>query len=417
MFKKNETYSKIIHKAKKVIGPFILSRRSVFGWAVLCSVLAASLILSGSCVCYAVSVGGNSVGQAVTHGEFVTAVENAEKQATEILGRECTLSDAVSVSANIGIGGQSADELTQALLETVDGIEQKYAVTVDGEPVGALADEAALNAILDAILDSYSTPDTVRAYFRQDVSVEYMFVSEELVSTPAEIARLLSPDNKTSPFSLSVITEDKTETPEAIPFKTEYVCDAERYTDDRTVLNNGIDGIKSVETVTTYENGRKLSSYVSGETVLRDAISERIRVGTKSGSRTDSKGFYIMPADAPISSYYGYRSVSVGSSFHKGIDLDGDTGDNIWAADGGEVIMAERYYGYGLMVQVLHDNGDITYYAHLSEILVSVGDRVAQGDILGLMGMTGTASGDHLHFEVHPGGGEAADPMDYLGTK
>lgn len=414
MFRKSKNSHSFKHAIKKVFGSFMLNRRSVFGWAAFCTALAAALALSSTCVCYAVSIDGTSVGRAVTRSELVQAVETAEKQASEILGRECSLSEAVTVTADIGTDGQSVDELAAVLLANVDGIERKCAVVLDGEPVGALAGEDALTAILDAILDSYSDPNTVYAGFKQDVEIKYMFVSEELPDTPGEIARMLSPDNDDSEFSLTVVTSDETESVETVPHDIAYIYDEEKYSDESETLTEGVDGLKTVTTVTEYENGQAVSSVTAKETVIREPVTERICVGAIPGSRTDSTGGYIMPADAPISSYYGPRNVTVGSSFHKGIDLDGDTGDDVWAADGGEVIMAESYYGYGLLVQVLHDNGDITYYAHISEILVSVGDRVAQGDTLGLMGMTGTASGSHLHFEIRPGGGEPVDPMKYL---
>ena len=66
------------------------------------------------------------------------------------------------------------------------------------------------------------------------------------------------------------------------------------------------------------------------------------------------------------------------------------------------------------MVKIQHENGDVTYYAHCSELLVEEGDAVAQGDVIARMGASGVASGTHCHFELHPGGGDAADPMDYL---
>ena len=414
MFKKNKTGNEFKHYIKKFSGSFRLNRNSVIGWSVFCMSLAVAIVLSSTFVCYAVSIDGHSVGQAVSRNELLTAVETAQKQASEILGRDYTFYDAVTVTAGIGTEGQSADELTHVLLENVDGIEQKYAVLVDGEPVGALASEDALTAILDAILDSYSTPNTVYAGFEQIVDINYMFVSDDLPGTPSEIAKLLSPDNEASDCRLTVVSTEETEAIEKIPYETEYTYDEEKYSDEVTVISEGMDGLKSVRTVTRYKNGREISSEISGEDIIRDSITEQICAGAIPGSRTDSKGEYIMPADALISSYYGPRNVSIGSSFHRGIDLDGDTGDDVWAADGGEVIMAEPYYGYGLLVQILHDNGDITYYAHLSEILVTVGDKVAQGDVVGLMGMTGTASGSHLHFEIRPCGGEPVDPMIYL---
>jgi murein DD-endopeptidase MepM/ murein hydrolase activator NlpD len=117
-----------------------------------------------------------------------------------------------------------------------------------------------------------------------------------------------------------------------------------------------------------------------------------------------------------LTSDYGYRSVAVGSSNHKGIDIAGTYGSDVCAADGGTATFAQYWdgSGYGKIIMIEHDNGDVTYYAHLSEILVSAGDKVAQGDVIGKMGNTGNVSGTHLHFEVRPNGGEPVDPLAYL---
>jgi murein DD-endopeptidase MepM/ murein hydrolase activator NlpD len=97
------------------------------------------------------------------------------------------------------------------------------------------------------------------------------------------------------------------------------------------------------------------------------------------------------------------------------VDIANDLGTPILAADGGVVFFAEDDGGgYGLLVKIQHDNGGVTYYAHCSKLYVQEGDVVSQGDVIAEIGSTGQASGNHCHFELHPGGGEAADPMKYL---
>ena len=78
------------------------------------------------------------------------------------------------------------------------------------------------------------------------------------------------------------------------------------------------------------------------------------------------------------------------------------------------VIFAGEYSGYGLLIEIQHDNGDVTYYAHNSKNLVKEGDIVYQGDIIAQQGASGVASGVHVHFELHPEGGAAVDPIPYL---
>ena len=83
------------------------------------------------------------------------------------------------------------------------------------------------------------------------------------------------------------------------------------------------------------------------------------------------------------------------------------------AADGGLVITAEWYSGYGNYIQILHDDGTVTGYAHLDGYYVSAGERVFRGQVIAPMGNTGTSSGSHLHFEVIVDG-VRCNPVNYL---
>lgn len=117
---------------------------------------------------------------------------------------------------------------------------------------------------------------------------------------------------------------------------------------------------------------------------------------------------YIWPFRAAISQYF--------SGYHRGIDIDGfgSYGAPILAAASGQVVLTGYLdWGYGLHVVVRHDDGSETLYAHLSEIYVTQGQYVDQGDVLGALGSTGYSTGPHLHFEIHIGG-VPVDPLLYL---
>lgn len=101
---------------------------------------------------------------------------------------------------------------------------------------------------------------------------------------------------------------------------------------------------------------------------------------------------------------------------HTGIDIDGNRGDPVGAAEAGEVLFTGWLRGYGQIVVVDHGGDLTTVYAHLSRISVAEGDRVKVGQTVGLVGDTGVATGPHLHFEVRVNG-EAKDPMRYLGGR
>jgi len=140
---------------------------------------------------------------------------------------------------------------------------------------------------------------------------------------------------------------------------------------------------------------------------------EDISDGSPALSPTASTGCYVWPASGTLSSTYGRRSTSVGSVNHKGIDISGPSNTPIFAADGGEVIFSGWNKSYGYMVQIRHDNGHETLYAHCNSMLVSEGDLVAQGQEIARMGKTGTATGVHVHFELLING-KNVDPLPYL---
>jgi murein DD-endopeptidase MepM/ murein hydrolase activator NlpD len=119
---------------------------------------------------------------------------------------------------------------------------------------------------------------------------------------------------------------------------------------------------------------------------------------------------YIWPVTGPISSYFG-------PSHPLGIDIDLYNNPNapIAAAAAGTVLIAggDPCCSYGLQVLVQHADGSQTRYAHFSSVMVSVGQSVGQGQILGYGGCTGYCTGNHLHFEIHIDG-HVVDPLLYL---
>ncbi len=105
------------------------------------------------------------------------------------------------------------------------------------------------------------------------------------------------------------------------------------------------------------------------------------------------------------------------NSFHPGLDLDANIGDPIKSMRSGKVIFASYTKdGYGNQIVVDHGNGLTTRYAHLSKILVKVGDGVTTNDVIGLVGVTGYTTGPHLHFETRVNN-VPQSPFNYIPTK
>ncbi len=122
------------------------------------------------------------------------------------------------------------------------------------------------------------------------------------------------------------------------------------------------------------------------------------------------------PTDgACISSGFGMRPAhSGGSRNHRGIDLANPRGGAIYAAADGQVLSAGPRSGYGRAVEIEHGSGVRTLYAHMVVIAPEIvaGRRVMQGEVIGIMGQTGRATGVHLHYEVRVRG-QSVNPLTY----
>jgi murein DD-endopeptidase MepM/ murein hydrolase activator NlpD len=120
---------------------------------------------------------------------------------------------------------------------------------------------------------------------------------------------------------------------------------------------------------------------------------------------------WIWPAKGVFTSGYGWRW----GRMHKGIDVANNVGTPIVAAREGRVTYSGWHDGgYGYLVEITHQDGSRTLYGHNSRILVRTGEMVAQGQTISKMGSTGRSTGPHLHFEIHPPGRGAANPLQFL---
>lgn len=121
------------------------------------------------------------------------------------------------------------------------------------------------------------------------------------------------------------------------------------------------------------------------------------------------------PVDSRITSNYGTRKdpFTGKSKQHRGIDFAGKIGTELMAVAPGRVVSAGERVGYGTTVEIDHGLGFTTLYAHLSQILVSRGDWVRPGTIIGLAGSSGRSTGPHLHYEIRYKGAPF-DPSKFI---
>ena len=157
------------------------------------------------------------------------------------------------------------------------------------------------------------------------------------------------------------------------------------------------------------------SSY--GSTKYPSVVLQYYPFGYKLPTEGDGDYLWPLPGYTRISSPFGYRHCPYhGRELHGGVDLPAPYGTNILAAKGGTVVLSTYGSSFGNHVAVSHPDGSRTMYAHMSARLVSVGDTVVQGQVIGKVGSTGNSTGNHLHFEVWTNGSSSSrvNPMDYF---
>ena len=200
---------------------------------------------------------------------------------------------------------------------------------------------------------------------------------------------------------------------ERIGFQTVVTRDSRFPTSYFWIVSTGEEGEKTITTEIVYENGEEISREVVSEEVTKQPVSKEIVIGTSglgSGSSVGT-GFLTWPTGPGGGISRGW------SGTHGGIDIWNSANTPIYAADSGVVIVSQdTTVGYGRYVIIDHQNGMQTLYGHMNTRLVEVGEVVAKGQLIGLMGMTGLATGNHLHFEVRLGGGYSSrtDPAPFL---
>ena len=145
-----------------------------------------------------------------------------------------------------------------------------------------------------------------------------------------------------------------------------------------------------------------LNMYHVDMTLFRDTLSYTLH-------QPAAGQHFHPPHEGRVTSGFGPRRL-FGRKFHKGIDIDLETGDNVKAAMAGKIRIARYSNGYGNFVIISHEGGLETLYGHMSELVVEEGEMVEAGQLIGLGGSTGQSTGSHLHFELRIFG-EQVDPL------
>jgi murein DD-endopeptidase MepM/ murein hydrolase activator NlpD len=136
---------------------------------------------------------------------------------------------------------------------------------------------------------------------------------------------------------------------------------------------------------------------------------------TQTDNTDPSTMIWPLPGDSEICTHFGYRIAPIAgaSTYHQGIDIGAAAGEQIVAVLAGTVTASEYSVSRGNYVEIDHQNGYVTRYMHCSKLLVSAGEYVKQGEIIGLVGSTGISTAPHLHFSIVINGVNV-DPEQYV---
>lgn len=143
------------------------------------------------------------------------------------------------------------------------------------------------------------------------------------------------------------------------------------------------------------------------EALIAKAASQKSKLQTFAGIIWPLKGKIVSKFGTVIDQQVGTQLLN------KGIDIAAPYGTNVIASSDGKVVYEDAFLGYGKMILIDHENGFCTLYAHLSETLVTKGDKVTKSEVIGKVGSSGLIEDPTLHFEIRKSG-EAVDPLKIL---
>ncbi len=362
------------------------------------------------------------------------------------------------------------NDIEKNLLSIFNGkIIRGYGLYVDGELLACTKNEGELEEILDSILikSKNENPDAIDVSFFNDVNIQggiypaaleqtsdnlydaLTYVKEEtfkhIIQTGESVdfisqaydipqedifkqnPQLLPGESLNNGTSLQLSKKSKVLnvkiTKEEVyntnlNFETKVVIDTNDYLNSIKIIQNGIDGVQERKDKVSFVDGEEISRENIYVNTITPATQQLISKGVKEQPEQQTieafsgKFIWPVPFTKNISSYFGIRW----KKLHKGIDIAsyGINGQNIIASDAGTIIQAsDKKNGYGNCVIIQHNEKYSTLYGHCSAILVSTGDKVAQGQVIATVGSTGNSTGPHLHFEIRENN-IATDPLSLV---
>ena len=428
--------------------------------AVAAAAVFVSVFTWGTTVTY----GDTTLGIVADETEAAAAIDNVELELATVLGSTFTLDrELVSYSREIVPRSSitEAETVEETLNEQFDLVEYGYALYVDGVYIGTTRTREALEDLLDYLTSAYRNENTISVDFVEKIVIKEGYVSVDSFSNLGDIALLLNStkagevvytvekgdvwsviaqnhgmsnqelldlnpgfdidklqigDELLISNAVPYLTVKVTQTEQYIsdvPYEIEYRDDPNMWQGDTKVISKGVYGKADTVAQVTYVNSEEVERVIVSETILSEPVTEIQARGTAKRPSWAPTGTFRWPTNGNITSYYGWRTIFGGRSYHSGIDIANRKGTDIVAADGGIVTYSGWMSGYGYLICIDHQNGFVSYYGHNSALLVKVGAKVHKGQHIAEMGSTGRSTGNHCHFELRYYG-ERRNPMNYL---
>ncbi len=292
-----------------------------------------------------------------------------------------------------------------------------YEVSLNGEIIGYTSNKSELQAKINTYTLENKEENIAFVQIDAMPTYELCLLKKDVATNDDEIYSKVT-ENGTPYYKYYAITEDKKE-----KFYVATFQDAEKVIDkleDKNSANK--DDIGIVE-----KYGKELKKFTGIEKCVSKLYEEKVVISKttysapsasnystgRSSAKVDLGINLINPTSGIITSRFGSND-SVRDHTHSGLDIAAPYGTAIKAAAGGTVTYSgSAGDGFGKYVIISHGNGVQTVYAHCSQLLVSAGQSVAQGEVIAKVGSTGNSTGNHLHFEVRKNG-ITYNPQNYV---
>jgi murein DD-endopeptidase MepM/ murein hydrolase activator NlpD len=287
--------------------------------------------------------------------------------------------------------------------------------------------DSALETLLNAKVASLPITNVTSSRLSNEIRIEPGEFNPQYIADEATLYKLLGMESAYSfTFEVKSITGEAidcklsaevhatgTKTVE-IPFETNYVDTDLRTAGYEKVVTAGANGTGVENYAYIYHDDVLVEETYLSTNVTEQPTDKVIERGVLNANKSvQSLGILSSPYPGRLSSGFGYRE----DGFHNGIDIIAISGScygqDVYAAMNGTVIQACYSSGLGNNVKIDNGNGLVITYAHLSKILVTKGQTVTTGDVVGKIGATGIATGPHLHFTVEDHG-KAVNPLLYF---